>query len=397
MISQKGMTLIEVMVSLVVILIVISGASIAYLKLLKAFKTQSKISESYVENLSGRELLRYDIEMAGYGLPCALNSSTYTEAASSESIVPNPNSFNDATAGIPRAFAFSNNGATGANNSDVLVIKSQRVNINSTSKKWSLIYYDGATSKWRVKQWNDASMDLGSNERFIVMDKGRVLQNNAGVWQFSFNTGYFTDVESVIPHLPHPPTPALPTDPIDIYLIYGIDPDTNLQMPFNRADYYLAKPPNDSDFPTRCYNVDNDHHSYILYRSTINQGNGVRNPQPLLDCVMDFQVAFGLDTDGDRNVDTWTDDLNTIVDTDGNGTADEIRQFVRQIAVSILYHEGKKDDDFQFSGSLTLGNLPASGLIPAVPALSTYTPVGDAVNYRWKLMNLTIKPMNFSE
>lgn len=377
MITQKGMTVIELMVSVVVMLIVIGGASAAYVKLLKGFKTQSKISESYVENLCGLELLRYDIEMAGYALPRGLNSVNFTEATS-VSGTPTPSSFNDAPSNIPRAFAFSNNGSTGSNNSDVLTIKSMVANINVTSKKWSLIYYDTGTSNWKVKKWNDSKLDFVNNERFIVLDPSKVLQKNGTNWSFSFSTNYYTNISGAIP---------VPADNNGIYLIYGIDPDTNLSIPFNRADYYLFRP--GSNFPSRCYP-----NSYVLYRSTINQNGGARNAQPLLDCVMDFQVAFGLDTDGDRTVNAWIDDLSSLADANGNGTADEIRQQVRQVNVSILYHEGQKDDSFRFSGSLNLGDVPASGVLPAVPTLSTFTPSGEALKYRWKVLKLSIKPMN---
>jgi len=42
-------------------------ATAAYLKILKSYKSYSKVSQSYMANLTGLELLRYDIQMAGSG------------------------------------------------------------------------------------------------------------------------------------------------------------------------------------------------------------------------------------------------------------------------------------------------------------------------------------------
>ena len=79
---QRGMTMVELMVSLAVVLLIIGAATTAYLKLLRTYKTQGKLAESYMANLTGLEMLRYDIEMAGFGLPahqlqhCRLASPT---------------------------------------------------------------------------------------------------------------------------------------------------------------------------------------------------------------------------------------------------------------------------------------------------------------------------------
>ena len=91
-------------------------------------------------------------------------------------------------------------------------------------------------------------------------------------------------------------------------------------------------------------------------------------------------MAFGLDTDGDGGVETWLHGLGSL-------TPDQIRAQVREVRVFILYQEGQRDDNFQFSGTLNLGDEQTG-------ALSTYTPAGDALKYRWKVAKLVIKPMN---
>ncbi len=145
-------------------------------------------------------------------------------------------------------------------------------------------------------------------------------------------------------------------------------------MPFNRVDYYLSRPV--GTFPTRCFSG-----SFILYRTTINHGDGNRGiPQPIVDCTMDFQVAFGLDTDADGAIDTWARSLAGL-------SAAQIRARVREVRVFVLFHEGQRDDNFRFSGTLSMGDN-ATGI------MSTYTPTGNATRYRWKIVKLAVKPMN---
>lgn len=377
--GARGLTLVELMVTLVVILIVIASASTAYLKLFASFKVQDKISDTQMDTLVGLEFLRYDIEMAGYGLPQSLGSATYSsEAASSASYTLNPSSLNDSL-GVPRAFAFRDN--NGTNNSDVVAIKSTIANVSDTTKKWSMIYQDGGI--WKVKQWDTSDQNFASGERVIVIDdnRPRALCGIGANWSpYVFASGYYTNATGL----------PLPTAINRINLVYGIDPDTNPRMPFNRVDYYLATPSDSSSFPSRCFSG-----SYILYRAIIRQSDGTRGPQPLIDCVRDFQMAFGLDTDGDGGVDTWLRGL-------GSMTPDQIRAQVREVRVFILYQEGQRDDNFQFSGILNLGdeqisnNATFQALSTTVQAgaLSTYTPAGDALKYRWKIAKLVIKPMN---
>lgn len=385
MMSQKGISLVELLVGLVVVLVVLAGASTAYLKLVKGFKTQSRISGSYMENLCGVELLRYDIEMAGYGLPAIdpATCCTYSEAASAVGVVPNPSSFNDAANNVNGPFSFSNNGSTSANNSDVLVIRSLAASLNEASRKWSTLYHDG--TNWLVKPWGNSELDFANNDRIIVVDEeGAILP---------FTSSFFVKRSEIFTTSDKTPT-GLNTQ--KVYIVYGIDPDTDLRMPFNRVEYYLKQPPTR---PSRCYP-----NSFTLYRATINQSNGARNEEPLMDCVEDFQVAFGIDTDGDGIRDSWVRTLSGL-DGNGNGTDNEIRSQLKEVRINVLYHEGQKDTDFQFTGSINLGDPEVAG-DPAFTdlsssantnALSSFSPSSagsDAIHYRWKTLKLAVKPMN---
>jgi hypothetical protein len=358
------LTLVELMVTLAVILVVIASASTAYLKLLGGFKVQGKLSDTQLDALYGFELLRYDVQMAGYGLPYGPSPMCfYNEASTSPA-----SNFNDAANPpcIPRAFRFSNN--TGSNGSDVLVIKSAVARLNSTTRKWSMMYRDGANC--RVKSWSTSDLNFVTGEKIVAILGGQtraLLPSplNTANWKLTFVDNNCTGL----------PSPAAGV----VNLLYGVDNSTagSPLMPFNRVDYYLATPSTTSDMPTRCFPG-----SFVFYRATINQSGaaaGARNPEPLIDCALDFQVAFGRDRDGDGGVETW--------DSNSTLTASQISTQLRELRVFVLYHEGGKDDNFRYSGSLNLGDAQTG-------VLSSFAPAGDATRYRWKVAKLVMKPMN---
>ncbi len=84
-------------------------------------------------------------------------------------------------------------------------------------------------------------------------------------------------------------------------IVYGVDPDTDLRMPFNRADYFISN----ANVPQRCAP-----NTGVLEKVVVNQnGGGLTNFLPLLDCVADMQVVYRRDTNGDGTIDNTTDDI----------------------------------------------------------------------------------------
>lgn len=69
---------------MVVFVLTIAAATGIFVPMLTQFKQQSKIAESNIENIIGLELLKRDIEHAGFGLPWNIPVGlTYQEASSS--------------------------------------------------------------------------------------------------------------------------------------------------------------------------------------------------------------------------------------------------------------------------------------------------------------------------
>jgi type II secretory pathway component PulJ len=431
---QSGMTMIELMVSLAIVMLIIAAATMAYLKLLRTYRTQGRLAESYMANLTGLELLRYDIEMAGFGLPANMNGVNYTEATAGPGNTAaspyNPALLNDSTNNangnndVPRAFAHMDSPPFPVANyaaSDVLSIKSSAANINPASKKWSMITNVNA-SKPIVKCWGGANLDpvmdftntptySPNPDTFIALDNNGNLLNNTGVWLNSFNgsspsQGFYKNASSITGC-----NSSTSPNGGQVYYIYGLDNNTGAHiMPFNRVDYYLASNPN---APSSCAP-----YTLSLYRSTLIQTGpnaGTFNATPVIDCVRDFQVAFGIlpDPTGYGNTPgisvQWQTNLlqNTIYAAGIGGTvnnaqmtAAQIQEFLREVRVFVLYSEGLGDtsaspsgsinpnSNFRFAGTLTLGDTDTGQLS------TPFTPTGAQQQYRWKVIEIAVKPNN---
>ena len=346
---NKGLTLLELLISIFILTVVIAAIIKSSSIIFKLQVQQSEIAKTNVEEGISLEILRKDIEMAGFGLPWDMNGITYSEAVGDSSYIPDPANFNDAPSDPPRAFVLSNNGNTLANNSDVLIIKSSMASLSDVTQRWGYVYKSGGTI-----EYNALSPDDSESGYFVVMDKERRLE------KFDYQPS-----SSEIPLFKDDLSEG------DIYLAFGIS-SSSPRMPFNRVDYYLKRP--ESGFPEKC-----SPNTYELYRATINQSNGERNEQPVLNCVRDFQVVFGLDTNSDNRIDLWSSELPN--------NAPDIRNRVKQIRVFILYQEGKRDPNFTFDRTVSIGDSE-------VGTLKTFTPSGDDIHYRWNVLRVVAYPLN---
>ncbi len=140
--KHDGFTLIELMIAMVVFMFAIVAATGIFIPLVRQFKQQSKITETNIEGVVGLELLRGDLEQAGFGLPFYFQDDTkinYAEAANDPA-----KKYNDATPDAPRAIVVGNNVnfANIVNGSDYLVIKSVAVAKSDTAHKWTSIAAD---------------------------------------------------------------------------------------------------------------------------------------------------------------------------------------------------------------------------------------------------------------
>ncbi|MBE0425173.1 MAG: prepilin-type N-terminal cleavage/methylation domain-containing protein [Nitrospirae bacterium] len=388
---EAGFTLVELMITMVVFVLIIAAASGVFTGLLTQFKQQSRIAETNIEGIVGLEILRQDIEHAGYGLPWNLNGASYQEAANISETSWADSDFNDgppdnpardadsAGASNPPAGIRSGNGSS-LYGSDVLAIKAINVSRDSTSKKWTPLKANPSFSdEYNPRQWTPGTENLNPNDNVIVLQTGGAGNQRAMVVSGeSFSTSYNNIISS-----PWPPTGVAET-----HLVYGVAGSDvpSLRMPFNRADYYIRIP---DAMPQGCAP-----NTGILYKATVRHDDGGLDELPLLDCVADIQVTFWLDTDGDGNIDWPPSD--SIFDF----TAQQIREQVREVRVYIVAQEGQKDINYDFSLGGSKEYLSATeSLGPnsrTIDFVNLKTEIGDPEYkyYRWKLYTLVVKPNN---
>ncbi len=364
--KEEGFTLVELMITMVIFVLTIAAATGIFVPLLTQFKQQSKIAESNIEGIIGLEILRKDIEQAGFGIPWVVPTAVSYSEATEEAASP----YNDATSGAPRAI-LSGDG-DGTNGSDYLVIKATTVATNDAATKWTYVIHteDGNDV---IQTWGSTAEDLTDQDRIIVIIPSRGEANRMILVNDSTGNFYTTFSSSDFPSAFAPATDN------DRFLVYGVD-TVDLRMPFNRADYYIST----TNVPPRCAIG-----TGVLMKGLINHETGNRNPEiPLLDCVADMQIIFLSDTDDTEGIDDESSDIS-------GRTANQIRQQLKEVRVYILAHEGQKDATFRYpNNSIYVGadeTIPQSLNLGRNFDLTTIT---DYQNYRWKIYRIVVKPDN---
>ncbi|MGQ9745072.1 MAG: PilW family protein [Dissulfurimicrobium sp.] len=362
--SQSAFSLIELMVYMVILGIIMAVITNTFVKLIGHTVQQSGIAETKLESSMGIDILRNDIGHAGYGLPWSFqNAINYNEAVGAAA------AYNDAPSGIPRAIVSGDN--TGLNNSDYLAIKSIVAAWSNTAQRWTYIMRD--SNNLTLHAWG--TDDLADGDRVIVIrpDAGngtyRQLIMNGSVFWTNFSANAF-------------PSAFSPQNAGE-YIIYGVDPDTNLRMPFNRADYFI----NNANVPSHCAP-----NTGVLEKATINQVDGQQTFLPLMDCVADFQVIYRLDTNKDGAVDAETNagGLNGL-------TAQQIRDQLKEVRVYILSHEGNLDMSYNYPNqTVNVGeDINNDGVLDFGHVFDLDNIIGgNSRHYRWKVYSLSVKMEN---
>lgn len=420
--TKAGFSLVELMITMVVFLIAIAAASNVFTGLLTQFKQQSKVAETNIEGAIGLEILRRDLESAGYGLPWNAEvdgitpegsdwnqlvgycEATSANVAPNNLITPNPTTFNNgvstdpcpavATAGtVPMAVRSGNN--TGWNGADYISIKSAVVATNDAARKWTYLRAGDSKKTWTPACENlnkypvtaDTDCSTGASTdntvRVIVISPGgSTASNTRSLITSGASVGVFYTQYSGTANF----DPA--TGSTETYMVYGVDRDTNLRMPFNRADYYIRRPA--TGMPSQCAPANTG----ILYKGTVSHANGVITELPILDCVADMQVVYALDNDEDGDfVNGEGTPADAYTDTLAGLTATQIRTRVKEIRVYILAHEGQRDANYTYPNNSIV--IP-SALDPATGLGRTFdlTTITDYQNYRWKVYTLIVRPNN---
>lgn len=424
---QAGFTLLEVLVAMALFIVVLVIASKAFNRIVSQASSYSKMEESNIEGVIGLEVMRHDLAQIGFGLPWGFSKGNPAASGStppstiidstitySESVDSVGLSLNDASNGVPRAFA--SYAGIGAFASDYIGLKGSTMGNSKTAQRWAYIpYHNFSSSSGRQSrpvsysannlQTGDKVILINSNFNDSTNKDHRLLvaPNDDSSFYQNFSLTSMSD-------------DFLPTDDQETYMVYGMDTVTP-RMPFNRADFFIQVPggvastdgSTDGTLPPFCAPL-----TGVLYKATVNHANGRYNYIPLLDCVADMQVVLGWDWDpvnptGTLGAVTAYSSLpvstlntvaavspasaNTLINTwlfDAKG----LREHLKIIKVYILAQEGKFDPNYTTpSTSIAVGPLSISengGLSP----VKTYTLSAAQTHYRWKLYRIVVRPGN---
>lgn len=428
---QSGFTIIELVVVMVLFIIVIMIAAQTFSGIVTQSSKLFKSEESNIEGVIGLEVMKHDLEQMGFGLPWgwskANSSATPTDIIDStisyqEAVDSLGLSLNDQPAGVPRAFvAFA---GFGNFSSAYFAVKATTVGSSRASQRWTYIPFHNVNTATGLESRpiSFASYNPTVGDKVILINSNfndpdnkdhRLIVDatNNSIFHINFNTsGSIADSN-------------LPTDDQQTYMVYGVDSDSGLRMPFNRADFFIKVPggvaskdgSTDGGLPPFCAEK-----TGVLYKATVNHADGKYKYIPLLDCVADMQVVLGWDSsdggyaasvntyssppqsDGTvANITTTDPALAAIVREAMTSQtsvpkgwlydAKGLREHLKIIKVYILAQNGKRDTGYTTpSSSIVVGDKLENNGLP----VKTYTLTEAQTHYRWKLYRIVVRPKN---
>lgn len=441
---SRGFTLVELLIVMSVFMVILMISASAFESVIKVSTTVMKSAQGQMEGVVGLEILRKDLNAAGYGLPWSFQTppdkTAYLEAdlgADSPVHGLSADDFNDAPPNssiaapdpaVPRPVVLGSVPAsqdpiikhTGMNanpGSDYLVIKSAVVAFNDSVGKWGYVNYTGnqAANESYIAKWNSAE-DLAANDvvttqlnTFSGVNQAQHVLAMKDAASFSYALGAQDAAGRFVP----PDTSYMPSgslvDPYGVRInnekvvTYGIRSfapgSTNaIRMPFNRADYFVMRP--DSGMPDRC-----NPGTGALYKAVINNSladvtinsktyiNGNQTLYPLLYCVGDMQVIFDMQDPADANRTMTVDTLATL-------TAEDIRTRLKAIRVYLLVQEGAKEKGYSYPFAdpdnvirVSDDRTPSLGHTFTEADMKNYFG-NDWRSYHWKVYSVVGQPYN---
>ena len=386
----RGFSLVELLVVMGITVFVLAATSKILTTMITTMKQQSKIAETSIESVVGLEILRRDIQSAGFGLATGISNgiSTYrvvdwTDLADyTEASETNPSRFNDAGGGAtyrasddpapPRAFVSAAPAWT-VNGSDYLAIKGANLGDTPASGKFHTLEFGGAVNTWSPQRSNpilDANL---LNTDYVMVISIRDTERIGLARDSTDDSLYYTQFNAIDLANFEPPNNR------EVRIVYGLDSDDTPVAPFNRADYYIS----DVNVPEQCAPG-----TGVLVKASMRHADGkLGNERPLLDCVADLQVSYGLDTDENGTIDFPTDDMLGF-------SALKIYEELKQVRVFVLLHEGRSDPRRKFypdpadpSDKTIYVGEPGLGRDFDLSALdATWN------NYKWRVLKLVETP-----
>jgi prepilin-type N-terminal cleavage/methylation domain-containing protein len=363
--DKRGFSLVEILVTLAIFSIIIAGVFSAFTSQMKNTTREYKLAQTDLEFGVARGILERDIHMAGYGL-----ADDYGTLA-----------FN------PKAYQGTN--GAGSNPDELKMMGTALGIMSRQAQGWTYVRTADASETSPVFQnWTDSREVIGRNDRAVLMEpSARRLLTQGGQWLYKYDFKYAADPSTEVADAQRLTTltggvtsnPAVGTV---IYALSGVpdDPSDEATQPYYAVRYYLG-----GASPHVCAPGTQ---SLLRAESVTTEdpsGSGVA--QPILSCVRDFQVAFGLDRDEDGTIETWDHGGVTYISPDPPATPYtrvNQRKRLKQVRVQILVQSGSRDPDYTYpSNTITMGDPDR-----------TVTLTDAQKKYRWKLITMNLTPRN---
>lgn len=332
--NDNGITMVELLVTLAIFSIIIAGVYAVYTTQVRHSTREYRIAESEMEYQIFKSVIDRDISMAGYGIADEYGTLAFNPIQIS------------ATNGTP----------------DTLTLRGTAIGLLSRAAQgWT---YINSPSPFTPRTWTDNRENVESNDRVIFMEpNAKEILATGSTAIFTFPSGYPSTVERGT-------------------LVYGLHKDIT-NNPYYTVQYLLG-----GTAPTNCAQGTQN---LLRAESRNNDPPDASEREPILNCVLDFQVAFGLDTNEDGNIDFWDNGGVQAASYDRRS----LKTRLKQVRVYILVQVGNRDPDFMYSN-------------PANPDNPDVIRVGDSIigtgrditltseqrRYRWRVIASSITPRN---
>ncbi len=401
--NQRGFTLIEMIVVMAVFITVLMVTAGSFNTILTQASKLFRSEESNIEGIVGLEMLRHDLQQAGYGL------FTETTDYADEAADAPASTYNDAPNNVPRPIVAGNNVAattvdatTIASGSDYLAIKGTTVGRTKSAQKWTFLRISSGVVS--VQKWQSGAENLESSDKAILIRKQFGTPMRSSIVRDPLGDHYYAYSDVAFEHLSSAAQ--------SIYTVYGVhtpsstDTANSLRFPFNRSDYFVATPGSTSSIKLPAYCAPG---TGILYKTTVKHANGKLLYLPLLDCVLDMQVVLGWDMNNDGVIDTYSNadgsqvssgiaegtvlNVQAALGTTNNNSLTlfpNMRSSLKMVKVYVLAQNGRRDTNYTSPSPLTVGDAGEASLT-RVGGLSL---AANQLNYRWKLYRLVVRPKN---
>lgn len=353
--TEEGVTLVELLVVVAIFSVIMAGVYSTYLAQAKHSTREHRIAESEMELEIIKDFLERDISMAGYGF-----ADVYCDAPTNDdSCLSGRKCPLDPPFCIPVAIT-----AVDGIPDTLTLMGTALGTLSRGSQGWTYI----RTSSPSFKRWGDAREDIENGDRVVYLEPNtRSLITTADQWRFNY-----------------PDSPTLDRGTI----LYGLH-TADISRPYYTVEYRLGGGP--SDMPLMCAGPKTGENAVrSLLRAETSNGEYVR---PILDCVRDLQVAFGLDTTDDGVIDCW-DNGGAFAAAYDNYT---LKRRLKQVKIFLLVQLGRRDPDKDVydknSAVLRVGDASLTACDGGTVGRDL-TLTDAQRRYRWKVLSLSVAPRN---